>query len=166
MPGTTILEKTTFRIAQSDESSRERELALSWGWFPDHAAKNPTPAHFRGCLCFLIVFSKMAVGSRRAKTPRKVPKNMQIAPKSIGSRGKKLELLPGFGPGTSSIPTAGGVSAGAFPGVFCALWWVWNYYLGPFRPCFSTGDFPVWVGKWVRAFPTLPPGSASGTPPY
>ena len=62
-----------------------------------------------------------------------------------------MELLSGFEPETSSLPTDWEDEVFCFPGLLCPFWSGVSSFPALLRPLLPSARFPVWVAVWVRA---------------
>ena len=61
-----------------------------------------------------------------------------------------MELLSGFEPETSSLPTDWEDEVFCFPGLLCPFWSGVSSFPALLRPLLPSAHFPVWVAVWVR----------------
>ena len=80
----------------------------------------------------------------------KVAKAKQKALKTSGFKCLMLELLGGFEPPTSSLPTDWEGEVCCFPGLLCPLLSGTSCSPALLRPLVPSARFPVWVTVWVR----------------
>ena len=63
-----------------------------------------------------------------------------------------MELLSGFEPETSSLPTDWESEVFCFRALLCLLPFDGPHYLALLCPLFTPARFPVWVSVWVRHY--------------